>query len=172
MKIIKLTFLLLFISTFYGCGQVKVEMGGLPAPNHITQAHILGLDIDLNLSYAYFYKQPEGDEFLETLEYMKKDGKVVKVRKKNLNDVRCIMSIINRKKKTYKLKMLRTTYTPAGEKIYQSIRTMYEGDLSRKTFSYMLPIDEKVVHEVGIEIYDGKGKIMYAEPIKVKYEII
>lgn len=155
-----------------GCSTIKVEMNGLPAPDYIKQVKVLGLEVKLDMAYAYFYQRPEGDEMLDTLQYIESSGIDFNIRKDNLTSIRCMVNVFNPNKSYYVLKIHHSVYDAHGKHLASSAKTLYAGDLSSKNFVEELSVIGTVTHEVWISLYDKEGVVRYSEPLPLRYKVL
>lgn len=171
LPLLKIILVILILSLFTGCSTVKIEMGGQPAPNYIKQINILGLDVKLEMAYAYFYQRPEGDEMLDTLQYIESNGLTFYIKKENLVSINCMCNVFNPNKKQYRLKIHHAVYGNSGKRVAYSTRTLYKGDLSSKRFKTDLSLIEGVTHEIWLALYDENGVVRYSEPMPLRYTL-
>jgi hypothetical protein len=156
---------------FAGCSTVKIEMNGRPAPNYIRQTHVLGLDIGMEQAFAYYYQQPEGNEYLDTWQYLLAGPQTIVIKEKRLESVKLMCNLFNPKKSKYSFRILHKTYDKANKLLSTSNEILYEGALSSKMVVEELPLKPDVIHEISVAVYDTKDVVRYLEMMPLRYTV-
>jgi hypothetical protein len=164
-------FMVMLSSLLAGCASIHVEMQGMPAPDHIKQIKVLGLNLTVDSTMAYFYKEQEGDEYLDTLSYIDRE-ELTEIDEERLEAVKFICRIRNPEKSGYVLWLFHTANDRDEEIVASSAKKLYEGDLSLKNISVDLPRTLFLEHAVWMVIRDHTGDVRYRDPTAVRYRVL
>jgi hypothetical protein len=164
-------FMVMLSSLLAGCASIHVEVRGMPAPDGIKQIKVLGLDLLVDSTTAYFYEEQEGDEYLDTLAYIGRE-EMTEIEEKRLKAVKFICRIRNPEKNYYTLWLFHTANDRDGEIVTSSAKKLYEGDLSLKNISVDLPRTLLLEHTVWMVIRDHTGDVRYRDPTAVRYRVL
>jgi hypothetical protein len=160
LRIIGLIFVLLVLS---GCAAIQVvDEGGRPIPNHVVRGSIPATDMQVDFALARYYGQPEGDEFLDTHEYLNPYGENI-VKEEHLRSLVLMVQLQNPKKQFYKFVL----YYDQPETIRD---VLYEGNLSRKEFNIFLPAERGMKYVTRFELQAQEDFVFFRSPV-IRYEV-
>jgi hypothetical protein len=164
-------FMVMLSSLLAGCASIHVEVQGMPAPDGIKQIKVLGLDLLVDSTTAYFYEEQEGDEYLDTLSYINRE-EMVEIKEERLKAVKFICRVRNPEKSGYVLWLFHIATDKDGNTMASSAKKLYEGDLSLKNISVDLPRTLFLEHAVWMVIRDHTGDVRYRDPTAVRYRVL
>lgn len=147
-----------------GCSTMVVQTRGLPAPDHVLRGHVPAVDLQIRAACIRYYNESEGDELLETHEYidMFEDTKHT-IHLENLRSFVLSMEVFNPNKNEYRVVV--------DSEQWDEPQLIYEGNLSRKDFTVKLPAENSESYAVWYEIHDTDGLILFASPT-VRYRVV
>jgi hypothetical protein len=165
--------LLLSLLLFVGCSKaIRVELEGMPAPTNVVSAN-LHAEAGKPMTVKYFcirnYGEEEGDEILDTYEYMRLDP-IPKVRRiphySRTTGIAYTIQIRNPYLIEYSLhRLFRETQ---DEPFIET--ELYKGNLSMKTVTVRLSAEEGAGGELFLQMRDEEGMIML-ETFGVLYKV-
>jgi hypothetical protein len=132
----------------------------------------------VDFAFIRYFGVKEGDELLDTYEYLNSYEESHRISSKHLRSLTLTVHISNPKKQEYRLVSYSKTPTtdPDGnvdrQHPLQLAEQLYKGKLSRKEFVVILPIKEKGFdYEAWFEILDKDDTIRFMSPV-VRYEVV
>jgi hypothetical protein len=156
--ILLLSFLLLT-----GCATVVQTLDG-PIPNHVLRGYIPSLDLQIKAACIRYYYEKEGDELLETYEYLSLFQAKQKKHTIYLDNLFVLqISILNPSKNSYKFVV--------NFDDHNNQRLEYEGNLSRKNFRIKLPLENSRSYKIWYEIRDEEDIIVFVSPT-INYKVL
>jgi hypothetical protein len=170
----QILFCLFTLVLLTSCASVPVlQVEGRPVPDHVLQASLLQSKIDIQVAFIRYHQEKEGDEFLDTHEYLKfgiQEGPA-KVSPKHLRKLEIFAKVLNPRKVEYQLWVERTYICYVGlQKNSHSFNPIYAGNLSRKEFHISLPLDVGSEGTIQLLIRDKDDLFIYQSP-KARYEV-
>jgi len=170
----RILFYLLVLTFLTGCATAPVlQVEGRPVPDHVLQANLLQSKIDVQVAFIRYYKTPEGDEYLDTHEYLQfgKQDRPAKVTPKHSRKLEVFAKVYNPRKVEYQLWVERTYACYIGQqRNSHSFKPIYVGNLSRKEFHISLPLDAGSEGTIQLLIRDKDDLFIYQSP-KARYEV-
>lgn len=155
-----------------GCARqpIKMEVGGLPAPNHIIIANLPSSGIRINIGLVHHFKIEEGKEYLDTFEYLNPSVEEHRITTGNTKDIVLNLNIFNEQKSIYHLWVYKELYAFNKTKVLKSTERIYAGSLSYKEVIINLPVHDGSWGKTYFELRDDKGNILFQSPF-LKYVI-
>lgn len=156
--------LLVLLAAATGCSRkMTINVDGGPAPQNAIKATVPYPPMKLSYALVRFYGVSEGDETLETWEYISMIGYngAHEVKKKNLRRLVLKLSIYNPETEDYSLVVscLRENLKTGKQWMDQSV--LYEGNLSRKDLDIEFPPDIGTSTRVKFRLYDDEGELAH-----------
>lgn len=146
-----------------GCAGVNLQIKGAPVPENVIEARVPAPPLILTYAFVHTMKVEEGDEFLETWKYLPLVGKsspyVAKT--KNTRGLALKLEIFNPSKADYVLKVVQLKQKTEKDQQWYDNATIYEGNLSRKSFEILFPPEEHIRSRVRFEIRSIDGELCY-----------
>lgn len=158
-----------------GCATVRVETGGLPVPNHVVRGSIPSKGMLVDAAFIRFYGEKEGDEYLDTFEYLNPYAEEIHhIKLDHLRSLQAIVHVINPQKEHYQFVLYYEFPSPDGSADKQSLmrkkEILYKGNLSRKEFSIRLPANAGVTYKIWFELQGTDGYSFFFGPY-MHYEV-
>lgn len=152
-----------------GCASIKVvDQNGLPIPNYVVRGSIPSSGMRVDFALVRYFSVAEGDEQLDTHEYLNPYEKKHSVNLEHLKSLAMTVHVLNSERQSYSLSFYKETPStgPDGQ-----TELLYTGKLSRKEFFIPLPIDEKgFTYEAWFEIRDKNDIVRFMSPF-VHYKV-
>jgi hypothetical protein len=167
----------------FGCATVNVvDESGRPVPDHVVRGSIPATGMRVDFALIRYYGQKEGDEFLDTHEYLNPYDEMHVVKSDHLRSLAIAAQILNPNKVGYRVLLYYDypddhensdpqrlhEFAEVGESLDQEI--LYEGDLSRKNFDIELPVVSGEEIAVRFELQTTEGLVFFLSPT-VRYEV-
>lgn len=166
--------ILLFLCALFmvgGCAVVKIEMDGQPVPNNVLRGRIPSTGMRVDSAFIRYFDQKEGDEFLDTFEYLDPYAENLVVSKKHLRSLVVSVHILNPRKETYLFLHYYEIPSDLTEDPIQTKELLYIGNLSRKEFNISLPIEDGKTYHSWYEMWNSKGHTIFIGP-SVHYGVV
>lgn len=179
MRLKGMTFIILCILLMVGgCATVKVvDEHGRPVPDHVVRGRIPSTGMRIDSALIHYFGQSEGDELLDTFEYLNPYAEKHYVPKKHLRSLVMVVHITNPRKETYQFLLyyeLPSTDLHGnvlkGQPHIQTKELRYKGNLSLKEFSISLPAYDGLDSKMWYELTDEDDDIFFVGPT-VHYEV-
>jgi hypothetical protein len=161
-----------------GCATVQVvDEHGRPVPDHVVRGRIPSMGMRIDSALIRYFGQTEGDELLETFEYLNPYAEKQYVPKKHLRSLVLTVHIINPRKETYQFLLY---YELPSTDLHGNVlkrqppirmkELLYKGNLSLKEFSISLPANDGLDSKMWYELTDEDDDIFFVGPV-VHYEV-
>lgn len=154
-----------------------VQKDGRPVPNYVVRGSIPATGMRVDSAFIRYYGQKEGDEHLDTFEYLDPYAEKHVITTKNLRSLVVSVHIINPHKETYRFLFFseKTSTDLSGKaktlKPKQKQELLYSGDLSLKEYNLALPTESEFTYRVWYELQTLEGHIIFMGP-EVHYEVL
>ena len=177
MKAQNLFYVLLPLLLLVGCATSPViQVEGRPVPDHVLQASLLQSEIKVEVAFIRYYGQPEGDELLETHQYLRfgnQQGPSI-IAPTHLRKLEVFAKVFNPRKVEYQLWIEKISHQPSSQSKQRRdahlFTHIYAGNLSRKEFHISLPLDAGGSGSIQLLIRDKDEIFIYQSP-KASYEV-
>lgn len=164
MRRLRITSLLCLLLIVSGCASVYiVDKDGKPVPTHVISGNIPPMGMQVDFALIRYYGQKEGDEYLDTHEYLNPYASSTTVKTENLRSITIMLHIRNPRKESYRL--ITNYYCPESKQ-----NVIYNGNLSRKEFFITLPTNDGMEYAMRFELQTQGGFVFFESP-KIRYEV-
>ena len=158
---------LLLVLLTVGCARnIKMEMNGLPAPDNVVQANIFSPQLKLSMAFVRYYEVPEGDEVLDTFEYLPFQRSIpLTIDSDGIKSLAFTVQIRNPMMEDYQMWLESVNRDYGTNRLVRRYQPVYRGNLSRKEMQVVLPTEPGVAVLARLFLYDAEGRIIYMSPI-------
>lgn len=145
-----------------GCSRkMTINVDGGPAPQHVIKASVPYPPMKVSYTLVRFYGVREGDEMLETWEYIPMIGYngAHKVKTKNLRRLVLKVSLYNPEKEEYTLSV--SHLKNKDDQLTFEHSVLYAGNLSRKDLDIEFPPEIGTESRVKFQLHDEDGELVH-----------
>jgi hypothetical protein len=159
-------YLCILIIVVGGCARnVKFEVQGVPVPNYVSQASLPASHIQIQSAYIHYFGLEEGNEILNTREYLNPYAKAHVISRNHLHSLVLSVHVFNPKRMHYQFIFYQEISSTKRETHSSSLTTqsqvIYAGKLSRKEFDLTLSTTPGVTHRSWYAILDSSGSTIF-----------
>jgi len=154
---------LLLLVLVVGCAPMNLQIKGAPAPNNVIEARVPEPPMMLTYTLIRLYSEKEGDELLDTWEFLPLVGnsRPCKVKMGNLRGLDLSLDVFNPTKEDYVLKVIIFKEDVKTGKSWYESTAVYEGKLSRKRFDITFTPEQNVRFRAKFQILSDDGKLCH-----------
>jgi hypothetical protein len=142
---------------------MNLQIKGAPVPNNVIEARVPSPPMLLTYTLVRLYSEKEGDELLDTWEFLPLVGNKgpCKVKMGDLQGLVLRLEVFNPSKEDYVLKVIILKEDVKTGKTWYENTAVYEGKLSRKRFDITFKPEKHVRSRAKFQILSEDGELCF-----------